>query len=78
MRKEERGVLRAAKGRARYKLTTVVWVDEVLERLWKAAEREGEGRSRFWGPRGLAAVVEGGGDEAAVSNMKVLQIEVDK
>ncbi|KAF8853556.1 hypothetical protein BDZ45DRAFT_628908 [Acephala macrosclerotiorum] len=61
-KEEERNILRAAKGRARYKLTTVVWVDEILERLWKAAEREGGGCGRLWGPRGLAAMIENGMD----------------
>ncbi|CZR57672.1 uncharacterized protein PAC_07561 [Phialocephala subalpina] len=76
-REEERNILRAAKGRARYKLRTVVWVDEVLERLWRKSSEGGEWRGRYWGPRGLASVVEGGGEGCAVSTMNVLEIEVD-
>ncbi|KAE8446783.1 hypothetical protein EG329_011688 [Mollisiaceae sp. DMI_Dod_QoI] len=63
---EERDVLRTGMGRARYKLRTVRWVGEVLERLWRQdssdpdAGRAHGGAGRWWGPRGLAAVVESG------------------
>ncbi len=63
---EERDVLRTGMGRGRYKLRTVRWVGEVLERLWRQdssdadAGRAHGGAGRWWGPRGVAAVVESG------------------
>lgn len=57
-------VLRSGMRRARYKLMTVRWVGEVLERLWLqgvSTQNTVEDETvRLWGPRGLAAVVERG------------------
>ncbi|KUJ14906.1 uncharacterized protein LY89DRAFT_720345 [Mollisia scopiformis] len=52
----EREVLRKAWGNARYKMRTVVWAQEMLEALWRRGKEEGG--EDFWGPRGLAKVVE--------------------
>ncbi len=58
----QRNALRTAMGRARYKTNTLKWIGEVLERLWlqgSLGAKEGN-YGIFWGPRGLAAVLETG------------------
>ncbi|KAL2060330.1 hypothetical protein VTL71DRAFT_9725 [Oculimacula yallundae] len=54
-------MLSGGMSRARYKLRSVRWVGQVLERLWSQTSEARLGcpeNDRLWGPRGLAAVIE--------------------
>ncbi|PVH79124.1 hypothetical protein DL98DRAFT_589731 [Cadophora sp. DSE1049] len=65
-KQEDIAVLRAGMSKARYKLRTVRWVREVLERLWSqgndACLGSDQEEGHLWGPKGLAKIVAKGLD----------------
>lgn len=63
-KQEDISILRSGMRQARYKLRTVRWVGEILERLWSQGSAIGPGSdmegTRLWGPKGLAKIIANG------------------